>query len=135
MTKKEICLIVFLVLVVNILHVIFAIGMEIFCMILGTAILLASVFTIMYLVSTQIMKKLRMKKVSVEGQIKIDNYYTLEKDNFLLSENNLILYFEEIDFVITDFYDMKKRLFITKEMLFDSEIENIIRGINNNEIT
>jgi len=104
-------------------------------MILGTAILLASVFTIMYLVSTQIMKKLRMKKVSVEGQIKIDNYYTLEKDNFLLSENNLILYFEEIDFVITDFYDMKKRLFITKEMLFDSEIENIIRGINNNEIT
>ena len=133
MDKKTIYLTVLITSIVFILQQFFPVIANI-VFIIGIVFLALMIVFCIYLILKKTIKNIKIKKVLDDDLNIIQKYFCIQKENSLLSKHGLILYFEEIDFAIMNFYDMKRRLCTTKKRLYDREIERGISIINNKEI-
>lgn len=106
-----------------------------FFIVLGLVVVLVASFGVVIMLIKSLRRKYLLKKIDKDDLDLIKSYELCQKDWGLALDYNVLLDFEDIDFICIDFLDMKKNIFLLKGNIFDKEFENIVKSSYDKNLT
>lgn len=102
--------------------------------VLGTLVGLIASFAVILILIKSLRKKYLLNKIDKEDLELIRDYESCQKDWGLALDYNVLIDFEDIDFICMDFLDMKKDIYFLKDDIFYEEFENIVMSSKDKDL-
>lgn len=102
--------------------------------VLGLLVGLVASFGVVLMLIKALRKRSLLNKIDKDDLKFIKSYELCQKDWGLALDYNILVDFENIDFICMDFLDMKKDIHFLKDDIFYEEFENIVKSSKNKEL-